>query len=363
MSELKSNKIATNDGNNVSIDNALNLKSYSTTDMNALTATAGDMIYNSTTGSPHFYNGSSWEEAWNKPALTVHYLVVAGGGGGGGAGNQVSDQSCGGGGAGGTRSTVDNTGNGGSLETALTLVTDTNYTVTVGAGGSANGQGNDSVFSSITSLGGARGEVYGQNGDTGGCGGGGGGTDSGGAGSAGSGTSGQGKDGGAGNVSYASSSGGGGGGAGVAGGNAVSNGGGTGGNGIICNIISASQASTASVGEVVSSDVYYAGGGAGGHDPRGTSKVAKSGGTGGGADSQAGTAAGVAATANTGGGGSGPGSVSNGAGGAGGKGVVILKYPDAYTITVPGGLASSTVTTTGYKMTIFTSGTGSISFS
>ena len=31
MSELKTNQIATNDGNNVAIDNSLNLKSYTTT--------------------------------------------------------------------------------------------------------------------------------------------------------------------------------------------------------------------------------------------------------------------------------------------------------------------------------------------
>ena len=45
MSELKTNKISTNDGNNVAIDNALGLKSYDTTARNALTSVAGDMIY------------------------------------------------------------------------------------------------------------------------------------------------------------------------------------------------------------------------------------------------------------------------------------------------------------------------------
>ena len=157
MSQLEVNSIDKYSGNNLLVGSPLNLKSYTTTQMNALTAVAGDMIYNTTTGSPHFYNGSSWEESWNKPALTVNYLVVAGGGGGGGTGSSVSDQACGGGGAGGLRSTVGNTGGGGSLESALTLVSSTNYTVTVGAGGSANGQGSDSVFSSITSAGGARG--------------------------------------------------------------------------------------------------------------------------------------------------------------------------------------------------------------
>ena len=54
MSELKSNKIATNDANNVAIDNALKLKSYTTTQRNALTSSAGDTIYNTTTGTIDF---------------------------------------------------------------------------------------------------------------------------------------------------------------------------------------------------------------------------------------------------------------------------------------------------------------------
>ena len=119
MSTLETNSIGKYSGNNVSIDDALNLKSYTTTQMNALTASAGDMIYNSTTGSPHFFNGSTWEEAWNKPALVVDYLVVAGGASA--AGNSSLINGGGGGGAGGLRSTVGNTGGGGSLESALTL--------------------------------------------------------------------------------------------------------------------------------------------------------------------------------------------------------------------------------------------------
>ena len=60
MSELKTNQIATNDGNNVAIDNSLNLKSYTTTQRDALTSAAGDIIYNSTENKPQFYNGSEW---------------------------------------------------------------------------------------------------------------------------------------------------------------------------------------------------------------------------------------------------------------------------------------------------------------
>ena len=46
MSELKTNKIQTNDTNNVAIDNAIGLKSYTTTQRDALTSVAGDIIYN-----------------------------------------------------------------------------------------------------------------------------------------------------------------------------------------------------------------------------------------------------------------------------------------------------------------------------
>jgi hypothetical protein len=87
--------------------------------------------------------------------LTTNYLVVAGGGGGGGC---VADgYGGGGGGAGGLRSTVTATGGGGSLEAALTLSLSQIYAITVGAGGAQNTSGNDSVFSTITSVAGGRG--------------------------------------------------------------------------------------------------------------------------------------------------------------------------------------------------------------
>ena len=63
------------------------------------------------------------------PTVTVQYLVIAGGGAGGDDGGRG-----GGGGAGGYRSSVtgENSGGGASAETALSLLTGTNYTVTVG---------------------------------------------------------------------------------------------------------------------------------------------------------------------------------------------------------------------------------------
>ena len=85
MSELKTNKISTNDGNNVAIDNSLNLKSYGTTARNALTSAAGDMIYNSDDNKVQVYTGSAWENVGaSLESFELEYLVVAGGGGGGG---------------------------------------------------------------------------------------------------------------------------------------------------------------------------------------------------------------------------------------------------------------------------------------
>jgi hypothetical protein len=70
----------------------------------------------------------------------------------------------------------------------------------------------------------------------------------------------------------------------------------------------------------------------------------------------------VAGGANTGTGGSGGGNYGE-AGRAGGSGVVILKYPDAYTITIGAGLTGSTASPSdGFKVTTVTAGTGNVSF-
>ena len=71
MSELKTNKISTNDQNNVAIDNALGLKSYTTAQRDALTSAAGDTIYNTTDSTVQFYNGTTWVSAG--AGLTVEY--------------------------------------------------------------------------------------------------------------------------------------------------------------------------------------------------------------------------------------------------------------------------------------------------
>ena len=44
------------------MDCPLNVKSYTTTERNALTSAAGDMIYNETTSKVQFYNGTGWND-------------------------------------------------------------------------------------------------------------------------------------------------------------------------------------------------------------------------------------------------------------------------------------------------------------
>ena len=60
MANVKVNTISKVSGNNVAMDCSLNLKSYTTTQRNALTSAAGDIIYNSDDNKVQFYNGSAW---------------------------------------------------------------------------------------------------------------------------------------------------------------------------------------------------------------------------------------------------------------------------------------------------------------
>jgi hypothetical protein len=238
--------------------------------------------------------------------LTVDYLVVAGGGG-------AAGYNAGGAGAGGLRSTVTATGGGGSLESALSLTSGTNYTVTVGAGGaggnasttSVGNNGSNSVFSTITSIGGGKTEQN-QNGSSGGSGGGGYGA-TGTSKTGGAGTANQGYAGGN-NFTSPNYSAGGGGGAGAVGGNGTSTTSGSGGNGVAVSITGTS--------------VTYAGGGGGGYTV--DTALRGLGGTGGGGDGGASGNPGSAGTANTGGGGGGGAHLQ--AGGNGGSGIVIVRY-------------------------------------
>ena len=296
-------------------------------------ATQGWVAYNAVN------EGTSALGAVSVP-LSTQYLVVAGGGGGG-------DGFGGGGGAGGYKTNF-----GG---TALTLSTSTNYNIQVGTGGAtgapAGANGGNSIFSTITSTGGGGGADgnYNQAGKDGGSGGGGGySVNAGGTAS----PSGQGNNGGSGSpdVSSNAASGGGGGGANAVGAStSTKNTGGAGGAGLSNSI--------------TGSAVVYAGGGGGGIGGNSTGSPG-SGGSGGGGTGSNGNGAATAGTSNTGGGGGGGGQGSNG--GNGGSGIVILRYPDSYNITVGSGLTAGTLNASvgsNEKYSTFTAGTGTISFS
>ena len=274
---------------------------------------------------------------WSLQLFDLEYLVIAGGGGGGSGSEEPCREGGSGGGAGGYRNSYASETSGGnsSTETPITITPGTSYTVTVGAGGpgaggsaSNGGNGNNSVFSTITSTGGGKGARDNQSGFAGGSGSGGGANGGGG----GAGTGGQGRNGGHSNCSAA----GGGGGASAVGVNATDSNGGAGGAGLSSSI--------------TGSSVTRAGGGGGG--------AYASGGAGGSGGGGAGRSS--AGTVNTGGGGGGQRSSSayNG-----GSGVVILRYPNTRTVTVGAGLTSSTSTDGDYKVTTFTEGTDTISFS
>jgi hypothetical protein len=62
MVTVKVNTISKASGNNVAMQVPLNLKSYTTTQRNALTSAAGDIIYNTTDSKVQFYNGSAWND-------------------------------------------------------------------------------------------------------------------------------------------------------------------------------------------------------------------------------------------------------------------------------------------------------------
>src|SRR6056300_1198844 len=134
MSTLETNAIGKYSTNNVSIDDALNLKSYDTAGRDALTSVAGDTIYNTTTAKVEFYNGSAWVET-GASSFEIEYLIIAGGGSGGGS-NQTGS---GGGGAGGYLNSYASETSGRNSSTASTYTTykDTNYTVSVGGGGAS----------------------------------------------------------------------------------------------------------------------------------------------------------------------------------------------------------------------------------
>lgn len=248
---------------------------------------------------------------WTAPAgvTSVEYLVVGGGGGGGGTSSYITAYGGGGGGAGGFRTA-----------SGYAVVPGNSYTITVGAGGNGGAtganpgtHGGNSVFATITSIGGGYGA--GSDGDmNGGAGGsGGGGVRDGDGGAR---TSGQGYVGGDGYhrnnqpESYLS---GGGGGSSQAGGDATATAAGRGGDGTVSLISGIS--------------VTYAGGGGGGSGYIYGGAAGGSGG--GGAGGAYPTNNGADATGYGSGGGGGTSARSGGgatAGGNGSSGIVIIRY-------------------------------------
>ena len=284
-------------------------------------SSGGDTITVSGSYRIHTFN-SSGTLAFNTLPIygNVQYLVVAGGGGG-------AATVGGGGGAGGFL-----TANTYSVSLGNTI------TVTVGAGGvagiysgniaSAGTNGTNSVFGTVTAIGGGHGGTSGSgasgfNAGSGGSGGGG--SQNSGVANLGAGTTGQGNAGGSG-AYYRS---GGGGGAGSAGSPGVQNGNnGAGGAGLLSSI-----SGTAT---------YYAGGGGGGGGDQYASNQQGAGGTGGGGrGSDYSSITALPGTPNTGGGGGGGANPPNfgTAGAAGGSGIVMVKYQYQ---TIPGQAAFTT---------------------
>ena len=156
MSELKTNTIATNDGNNVAIDNALRLKNYTTTQRDALTSAAGDIIYNSTDSEVQAYDGSSWVSLGaitQGASISVDYLVVGGGGGA----CRHDTRGTGGGGAGGTVNSYNygSEGTGGRYpraQSTLSLYKNLRYNVSIGAGGARQNSSNTQGFNGLSSY-------------------------------------------------------------------------------------------------------------------------------------------------------------------------------------------------------------------
>jgi hypothetical protein len=249
--------------------------------------------------------------------LSVDYLVIAGGSHG----------------AGGYRTSAGTSGANSSAESAVTITSNQNYTVTVGAAGS------NSVFNDKTSLAGGGDQANGGSG----------GGRSSGTGAGGLGTANQGTNGGARNANNFGGAGGGG--AGQVGGAAYfadgqGGGGGTGGNGL-----SSSITGTA---------VTRAGGGGGHGVTQANGQFNGQGGSGGGGRGSAANyqyiqhhgsgASAIAGTANTG----------SGGGAGGGSGIVVLRYDAAKSLSIGAGLTGSTTTVGANKVTILTAGTGNV---
>lgn len=312
----------------------------------AITKVINDLIDLNQSGSTSALKGCAGTTAQQPtPSFDIDYLIV----GGGGAANTATS---GGGGAGGLLTGTTSFESGSSVALA------------VGEGGAiANSgysqdsySGNDSGFAGLRAVGGGaapRKNDYGEWALPGGSGSGASINTGGGSGSqdGGLGVSGQGNNGGASADVGNLSAGGGGGGAGAVG---TAGSSGTGGNGGIgselSSFITYTDATSAGVGEVSGTSVYFAGGGgAGGYSGGTYTQTAGTGGLGGGGNGNNTSGNGEDGAANTGGGaGGGDGTSAVGNGGSGGSGVVILKYDNTVvnSVTIDGTLLNPVSTTT-----------------
>lgn len=312
-------------------------------------------LTNSSIKSSVFYKSMLAQNPAYIPTVTAEVLIVAGGAAG------STGFGAGGGGAGAVY-----------YHPGIALSAGTNYSVTVGAGGAAQpgstrgygGNGSVSIFGSAGPVGGGPGGWWDTTYRTpisGGCGGGGGGNPGnvngqmpGASGNdmAPLGYTGYGKSGG--KSYYAStgqSRGGGGGGAGAIGGDASTSNGpnfnaGVGGDGVQFSITGTA--------------LYYGGGGGGGNTDTGGDSPGAIGGLGGGGRGADATRTSTAGEANTGGGGGGDANSSIRPASNGGSGVVILRYPATFNITIGSGLSGSTQIVGGNKVTTITAGTGNV---
>jgi hypothetical protein len=257
----------------------------------SITATGGTITYSGGRTIHTFTSSGTFTVLTAPSGATVEALVVAGGGGGG-------NYAGGGGGA------------GGLLYTAAKSISATAYAITVGSGGacapnaegSSATNGNNSVFDTLTAIGGGKGAGLYNAANSGGSGGGGGAFTQ----LEGSGTIGQGFAGGA----TGNNGGGGGGGSSQVGTQGPNDNNAKGGDGASYSITGTSQ--------------FYAGGGGGG---TGLSSASSGGNGGGGNGSNSGGILAINGTANTGGGGGGSWFVTGNTSGNGGSGIVIISYP------------------------------------
>lgn len=283
---------------------------------NDIVESLGYPIVDSTETNAYLGSNALLKAAWcedtvdvpNSSHFSASVLIIGGGGGGG--------YSFGGGG-----------GAGGYREFTKKYFTGINYTVTVGAGGAGGtslkgANGNNSSIERIATGGGGGGGTGSTEGQDGGSGGG----------ASNGGTAGSSTD----PRCNGSSQ-----------GNSGNSSGGGGGAGAAATDANGGDGSSSSI---TGSSVTRGGGGGGG--PNGT------GGAGGGGDGR------NNGTVNTGGGGGGGGGViqSPQEGGNGGSGLVVLKFPDSYSITIGGGLTYTSSTSGGYTTVQFTAGTDTIEF-